>query len=145
VFADGSFASFLEQSLTALRHELPDAYAQLCHQIGARAVRVCVGSERVTLQFEPDRVQVSRTVGPHAVSVRTTKRTILRLVDAQTTLLDAALADDLELVGAPDEILRFHDGLMIYLHGAMRAPSFPDLLRRYRQNAGRARHVKEGA
>ncbi len=64
--------------------------------------------------------------------METTRAVILDLVDARAGLVEAILDDRLGLRGALPELARFHDGLMLYLHGAMRAPSFPGLLRRYR-------------
>jgi hypothetical protein len=60
------------------------------------------------------------------------------LIDARLTLLDAVLSDALAMTGAPDDLLAFHDGLIAYVHGAVRAPSFPALLSAYRTNERRS-------
>jgi hypothetical protein len=48
------------------------------------------------------------------------------------SLLDAVLEERIVMLGSVPDICAFHDGLMAYLHGAVRCRSFPELLRRYR-------------
>jgi hypothetical protein len=74
-----------------------------------------------------------------AVECRTTRRAILDLVDARTTLMAAVVADRVWLRGSVEDLLAFHDGLMVYLGGAVRSPSFPWLLRQFRAAAPGAR------
>ncbi len=62
---------------------------------------------------------------------------VLRVIDARDTLMSAVLADRLVLRGATRDVLAFHDGLIAYVHGAVRARSFPELLRQFRQRRRR--------
>lgn len=126
------FADFLDASFDALRRELPEVYAALCRHFGSRQVGIRVADEEVGVRFEPQAVHVGGRLPDPAIEVETSKADILALVDAARTLVDSVLADALVLRGSPDDLLVFHDGLMIYLHGAVRAPSFPPLLRAYR-------------
>jgi hypothetical protein len=143
-----AFGAFLEESLELLQTEIPVAYRAMCAALAGRAVTITVGGDAARLVFDDAGVAFRRNEGPADVCVRTTRRTILDLVAARLTLLDAALADRLELVGSPDDVIVFHDGLMAYLHGAVRAPSFPALLGRYARGAEEDRdgeEVAEGA
>jgi hypothetical protein len=67
----------------------------------------------------------------------------LELLDGRHTLLSAVLAERLWLCGRPEALLGFDDALGAYLHGAVRAPGMPALLRAYREVAG-ARVVFRG-
>ena len=129
--SDRSFTSFLVESFATLRRELPDVYRALCWHFDRREVTITVADELVVLRFEAQQVRrVAHALHP-AITVATSKDSILSLVNARVTLVDAVLSDQLQLRGSPDDLLTFHDGLMIYLHGAVRAPSFPRLLRAY--------------
>ncbi|MBI4516544.1 MAG: hypothetical protein HY699_12100 [Deltaproteobacteria bacterium] len=133
------FSDFLAESFAVLRRELPHAYEEMCRRLAPRAVAITVDDDTVCLRFER---AAALTVIAHqrpALSVRTTRAAILALVDAQSTLLEAVLAEQLQLRGHPDDVLGFYDGLMAYLHGAVRAPSFPQLLQSYRLNSGAPR------
>jgi hypothetical protein len=126
------FADFLADSFAALEHEMPQAYAALCAAIAPREVLLAVDDETVGLAFAPTGVRFLRAPRTPRVEVRTGKTAILRVLDAEATLMDAVLDETLFLRGATDDLLAFHDGLLSYVHGAVRAPSFPSLLRAYR-------------
>jgi len=129
------FAEFLTESFSALHRELPDVHARMCRLLCPREVHLDVGGEGVSLRFDDDAAVFLEGPLCPAIHVRTSRAAILALVDARSTLIEAVMSDELSLVGTPVDLLRFHDGLMTYLHGAVRAPSFPDLLRRFRQPA----------
>lgn len=129
---EGRFGEFLRESFAALAGEMPELYRRLCATLAPRQVRLQVGAEDIGLEFAADRVRFVACGPAPAVELRTTRAVILDLVDARTALVEAVLDDRLGFRGALPELACFHDGLMLYLHGAMRAPSFPGLLRRYR-------------
>jgi hypothetical protein len=88
------------------------------------------------MRFERLAVARGRAAGgAPAIDVRTTRATVLALIDAELSLVDAVLADHLSLRGALPDLLAFHEGLTTYVHGAVRAPSFPALLAAYRRPA----------
>lgn len=126
------FAAFLAESFTVLEREMPPAYATLCATLAPREVLLGVDGEMVALAFARAGVRFLPAPRAPRIEVRTTKAAILRVLDADSTLLQAVLDDALFLRGCTDDLLDFHDGLMSYVHGAVRAPSFPSLLRAYR-------------
>jgi hypothetical protein len=59
-------------------------------------------------------------------------RDIIALLDGEATLLGSALADRLRLRGRAEDLVVFHDALMVYLGAAVRAPGFVGLRARFR-------------
>ncbi len=126
------FRDFLSESLETLAREMPDAYGALCRKLDEREVAIRIGRERVGVVFSKEKAVVRRSSKQAAIEVTTSRAAILDLIDANTTMIEAVLGERLGLRGSLGELARFHDGLAFYLHGAMRAPSFPGILRRYR-------------
>jgi hypothetical protein len=130
------FGDFLFASFEALAREQPAIHSRLCAQLAPRGVAIAVDDETVAVRFDRHAVARGRsTGGTAAIDVRTTRATVLALVDAELSLVDAVLADRLWLRGALPDLLAFHEGLTTYVHGAVRAPSFPALLAAYRRPA----------
>ncbi len=128
---EAPFTSMLRESFVVLADEVPEILARFRARLGGRRVELQVDAEVVGLRVERDRLYWQTVANPQ-VRIVTTRREILSLVDAASTLRESVLADRLRLFGTPDELLRFHDGLMLYLHGSFRAPSMPQVLRRFR-------------
>ena len=129
--ADG-FEGFVWAALDALSRARSDCYARLARVVADLPLRLFVQGERVQVVARRGRF-VRWSDGDAAVTVRTTPRAILALVDGEETLLDAVVAGRLDACGAVDALTAAHDGLMIFLEGAVRCPSFPGLMRDFRQ------------
>jgi hypothetical protein len=125
------FASFLATSFELLEREMPAVYGLMCECLASRRVILSVDRESVTLAFSRRRVCFvdAETAEVH---VSTTSRSVLRVIDAETNLIEAVLDGELYVRGKLDDLVVFHDALTAYVHGAVRAPSFPQLLREYR-------------
>lgn len=108
----------------------------MCQALAPREVLIEVDREPVAVVCASTSAQVVATPTAPVVECRTTREAILDLIDAKTTLLDAVTSERVWLRGSPEDLLAFHDGLMIYLGGAVRSPSFPALLRAFRATAG---------
>jgi hypothetical protein len=130
---DARFGRFLDASLAALRVEVPEAYAAMCGALAPRALRLEVDGEIITIRFEPDVVVEVPSSEPATVVLRTSRTSILAVVDAHHTLVSATLDGLLDLRGMPTDIAAFHDAFVRYLQGGVRAPSFPRLLADFRQ------------
>jgi hypothetical protein len=141
---DDRFRTFLARSFDALRREAPEAYTRMCRRLDPRRVDLRVDDERVAVVFARDEARIVPDASPGTVEVRTTRTAVLRVIDARDSLMSAVLADRLVLRGAPRDVLAFHDGLMAYVHGAVRARSFPELLRQFRQRRRRTAMPRHG-
>ena len=141
---DDGFRTFLERSFDALRREVPEAYREMCRRLSVRSIRLDVDAERVAIVFARDDARIVAETDSCTVEMRTSRAAILDVIDAKATLMNAVLADRLVLQGAPADVLAFHDGLMAYVHGAVRARSFPELLRQFRQRRRRTSTPRAG-
>lgn len=130
--APGSFAAFLHEAMSALEREHPTAWERLCLALRRRRVTLSVDEEIVPMAFEVDGVTFLPYAGEAHVILETDRPTIFTLVDGVLSLEEAVKRDRLRLRGRPDDVVRFHDGLMQWLHGAVRSPAFPGLLRAFR-------------
>ena len=130
---DASFTGFLWRSLELLAREQPQAHARMCAALAPRRVLIEVDDEAVLLRFKGKKVRIKPgLIGTEQVRARTSRRTIMALVDADLSLMDSVWMDRFEMWGTLEDLVAFHDGLMFYLHGAVRARAFPGLLRGFR-------------
>ena len=125
------FADFLSRSLRLLRSERRDIFERFCAALSPRIVRLCVDDEEVALAFFGSDVRSITAASAH-VDVASNRTTILAILAAELTLHEAVMAERLTMRGSCDDLQAFHDGLLLYIHGAVRAPSFPALLREFR-------------
>lgn len=131
--AAGSFGAFLHAAMTALQREHRGAFEQVCAALGGRRVTLRVDAEIVPLAFRRDAVAFLPFAPEADVELQTDRSTIHALVDGALSLEQAVRQNRLRLQGAPADVVRFHAGLMAWLHGAVRSPSFPQLLRGFRE------------
>ncbi|WP_205525453.1 sterol-binding-like protein [Pyxidicoccus trucidator] len=124
--------ALLAESFLALSRELPAQHALMCEQLQGRRVEVCVGAERFFLGFAPGSARVESAGPPAEVLLLTGRRVLADVLDARLSLTRAVLTDALEVVGPLPSLMALHDGLVTYVHGAVRCPSFPPLLARLR-------------
>lgn len=129
------FARFVARGLRALRAELPWAYALMADALGPRDVLLAISGETVAVTTRGGEV-TAHAAPPEGFAPRvvlaTERATVLQLADAERTIVDAVVSGEVTLRGDVDDLVAFHDGLMAFLHGAVRSPSFPALLDEYR-------------
>lgn len=129
---EGPVGRLLTESFQALAREQPAQHALMCEQLQGHTVEVCVGAERFFLGFARGGARVEST-GPAAQALLVTGRGVLAdVLDARLSLTRAVLTDALEVVGPLASLMALHEGLVTYVHGAVRCPSFPSLLARLR-------------
>jgi hypothetical protein len=130
-------AQLLRESFAVLAAELPDAHARLCARLAGSAVELSVDGERFVAVFAGGEARVEEPpVGEEtaaAVRVATGRRAILAVIDAERSLADAVLAGEVHVVGDLAPLVEAHHALLTYVHGAVRCPSFPALLARFRR------------
>lgn len=126
------FAPFLGHSMTLLAAEKPRLYARLCDLLRDREAGVVIDGEPVGIAFPGGAFRLVAAVTDPFIELRSSRATVLAVVDGRLTLEEAVAAEHLWLRGRLENLVLFHDALVLYLHGAVRCPSFPWLLDRYR-------------
>jgi hypothetical protein len=128
------FGDFLERSLAILAREMPRSHARLCAAMRGRCVAFTVDGPPVLLSF----AEGGSAVGPVAgaapeIESALSKQTIFDLLDAEISLEEAVLSDRFLLRAPVRDLEVFFQALQLYLRGAVRCPSLPDLLEEYRR------------
>ncbi len=131
------FAEFLSRSLEILGREMPRSHARLCASMQGRCVAIEVDGPPVLVSFEGGGCAVGPLgVTPPSVEAVLSKQAILDLLDGRDSLEDAVWSDRFFLRAPVRELERFLEALLLYLRGAVRCPSLPALLERYRAQGG---------
>jgi hypothetical protein len=127
------FRGWVDRGLRALSRELPWAHARMAAALGAREVALTVDGEVAAVQSDGARVWLRDEPDAPVVTLRTTRREIVALADAERSLVESVLRGDTVLCGRVDDLAAFHDGLLEFLRGAVRSPSFPALMDGFRR------------
>jgi hypothetical protein len=122
-----TFLDLLSRSFLLLEREAPRCARALCGVLRETTLAVEIDDERLLVRVTGDRLVAVSTTGQHDVTLRTSRGTLRAMLRGELALLEATLADDLELHGSLDELLAVYDCLKLYLHGAVRSPGFPAL------------------
>ena len=128
----GAVGTLVEESFAALQRELPEAHLRIREHLAELSLRVRVDDERFGLAFSAAQVQVTAQHGVAVARVRTRRAAIAALLDGNISLADAVLEDRLQVLAPLEVLARLQEGLRLYVHGAVRCVSFPELLRRFR-------------
>jgi len=102
-------------------HMLGEALARL-------SVRIDAGRESIAPRLRDGRLAVVDASGAERVTIHTSLATVLGLLDAHGTLLDAVARGALDIRGAADALDAAADAFATFLHGMVRAPSSTKLL-----------------
>ena len=125
----------LAESFVVLAAELPPAWARFCAALDGRTVEIRVDGERFTVGFAAATATIAggaAASSPVDALLETTRRTIEDVLDARLSLRDAVMGDALRVVAPLAMMSRLHTGILAYVHGGVRCPSFPALLKRFR-------------
>lgn len=122
------FGDYLGAALAALAREIPPAYAALTRALDGMSVRFDVDGRACSLRCADGVHALGAGLAGCDTEVATDTATILDLVDARCSLVQAVRSDRLHLRGPVAAVARFDRGLGAFLAGAVRGPSFPSLL-----------------
>ena len=128
---ENTFQTFLVESLALLEQDFAVGHAALARALGPREVAIEVDGESLAVVGDGKSVQVRRSVTAACASAALGRGVLVDLLEARTTLVDAASAGRFELTGALPDLLAFHDALTAYFGSAARCPSFPRLLQAF--------------
>lgn len=105
--------------LACLAREHPAANARVRGSLARVRVEAIVDGERVMIA--PDDAANAANAAP--VGVRTSVETLCRVLLGEADALDEIVADRLELVGAPGDLVSVADAMVAFVEGAMRCVS----------------------
>jgi hypothetical protein len=128
----GPMLPIVIDSFRALARERPHALAAMCARLSGRALDIVVDGEPIAVRFEPARVRLAPSDERADVRIELRRQLIADIIRAEVTLGDALVAGRLEARGSTRDLALVHESLMDYVHGAIRAPSFPALWDRFR-------------
>ncbi|MCV7347951.1 SCP-2 sterol transfer family protein [Mycolicibacterium rhodesiae] len=129
-------SALFRRSVDHLADDMPASYRLLVAELGPLIVELDVGDDIFSVHAGDERLQV--TDGPAqaaGVRIRTSRMTILDLIDAKVGLDEAVEAGAVSVHGCLDDVQRAHDTLLAYIHGSVRAASVPALLSELRAGA----------
>ena len=136
-----SAAATLDAALRILRADTPAAFYRLADELRGLAVGLEVEGERFTVLGLDAAVRVDPAGGPAIdptraldgrARVRTTRRTILELIDGRKTFLEAVLDRDLTLHAELDLLPRLSRAMACFVEGAVRTRRMRGLLNEFR-------------
>jgi hypothetical protein len=117
-----SIAALVDDALACVAAEHADAYARMRTALAGRCIEAKVDHELVTVALES-------SPGP-TVRVRTSVDAVCAVLLGECEIMDAVLADRLDVVGAPDDLVALADALIWFVEGAMRCVSIGRLVER---------------
>lgn len=127
-----NFGAFISDSFVVLEEEIPHLYALLAQTLGPQRVAVDVDGPPFGIRSDGNRLTIVALDESPCVELTCSGRDIIALLDGEATLLGSALDDRLRLRGRAEDLVVFHDALMVYLGAAVRAPGFVGLRDRFR-------------
>jgi hypothetical protein len=138
--------ALLARSFALLARAQPQAYDRCLLQLAGLAVALKIDAEHFTVAFTPAEVRLRAVDGQEYITVGTSRQTILEVLDDRRTLAEAVISSAVEVIGPLELLLRAHEGLIRYVHGAVRCAGFPSLLqqlRSAREDGAREQHSPE--
>jgi hypothetical protein len=121
-------AELLRRSVSELRTEVPSSYRYLVAELGSLVVEVAVDDEVFSVHADRHDLYVDGAAPQAATRVRTSRSTLLTMLDAQLPLAEAVESGQVLVWGSLQSVVHAHDALIAYVHAAVRAPSVPGLL-----------------
>jgi hypothetical protein len=127
------FFEFLGDSMDLLRSESPARFASLSRSLDGLTGRLETEDGARAIRFADGRFEHrEHDVGEADIEVRFKRQLVLDLVDGRIGFEEAIDREMLHVRGRVEIVERYHEGLMIFLGGAIRAPAFSMLLERFR-------------
>jgi hypothetical protein len=136
--ADHPARRLLGGAFAVLHDEAPAHAGMLCEALARLTVHVEVGDEAIAPRVTDGRLAVGDPSGPAGVTIRTDLATVLALLDARRTLVEAVAHGELDVWGAADALDAAADAFSTFLHGLVRAPSSASLLDELRRHVASA-------
>ena len=127
-----NFRAFLQESLKEIQRSEPEVDLALQQRLGPLSARLTSEGSSFVIVREGAEWQLSTDEHRADIEVVFDDQIIMDLAAGALTLNEAIFTERLCLSGPVDAIGNFHDALLIYLEGLIRARGTPELLDRYR-------------
>ncbi len=113
------FGSYLVEALERIGREAPAAYAEICRALGARAIRIEVDGEVVTVTVGERRILVVAGAGSGQSALRaaTSRAEIVALTDGVSSLEEALTSERVRLSGDAGDLACVFDALAAFVQG----------------------------
>lgn len=129
----GRMARLIEASFGIIEREQPKRYQELYAGLAGLLVAIATPNEYFGVSFDAIGAKLVADPRGASLNLELAPNLIADLLRGRLTLHEALISDRLIARGDLENLVRFHDGLMRYLHAATRAPGFPDLWGRFQR------------
>jgi len=146
--ADRPARRLLAAAFATLRDEAPAHHGLLCDALAELTVHIVADGEHLAPRPTAAGLAVAEPRGAAAVTIRAGLATVLALLEARRTLVDAIARGELDVWGSADALDAAADAFATFLHGMVRAPSsagLVDELRRCVAQRGAEQGADQGA
>jgi hypothetical protein len=141
-----SVEALVDDALQCILQECPAAYRAMAIALGPRRVDLDVDGESLELLFVPEATDETLqrqltelgdepSATSAAIKIQTSAASIHQILIGDRDALDAILADDIEVVASPEDLIRASEAGMLFVKGAVRCQSMPPLLSRLKRLA----------
>lgn len=129
---DADFPTFMARALDIVAAEAPEAYEAMTSRLEGVRLGLNPDGTALAIWVKNGWVEIFPTAKEVDLTVGFSSSVILDLIDGRRSLEKSIYDDRLFLKGTIEMVERFHDGLMLFLQGAVRCPGMPRLLARFR-------------
>ena len=129
------FFDFLSVSLDVIENEAPGSFHALAREVDGLLARLVADGDARIVCCDAARFAVVEDMSEPDIEVAFEREGILNLIDGKSTLEGAFYGEALRIRGDVEIVERFHEGLQLYLAGAIRSTSMPALLAQFRGSA----------
>lgn len=116
-------ATLVEDALACLATEHPPAYAAMTSALGARRFDLEISDEAFMLD-------VGTSLEASTISIVTDLATLEAVLDGELAMLDAILADRVEIYASADDLVALAEAMKHFMQGALRCVSMRAVLDR---------------
>jgi hypothetical protein len=132
------FQRFVARAFALLADELPRAWSEVGGQLAGRSVAVRVGGRTFYLVSSASRLRIVFECAAPQVWFGASSASMCDLASGRLSLLEGVMTGALELRGAIEDLVAFHDALVGFVRAAMRCPALLELRDEFlRADAGR--------
>jgi hypothetical protein len=133
-----SACATLERALAIVQEDAPAAYFRVLAELDGLMIALQVDGEAFAVRGVAAGLHLraaAAAAGPEAAELRTSRRTIVALIDGELSLLDAVLAGDLALRADAHALDRIARAGRAFAEGALRSRRMRALLDEFRAPA----------